>query len=146
GKNSGVNRTRASAHHEAFERSKTHGGVDAAPFANRRQRTAVAQMTRHQFQRLQVLSQELRSTRRAIPMIDAVETITVNAAFVPFIRPWVEGRGQRHPAMEPGVENRDLWDTSQQLLNDFHALQFSPVVQRRELRDCGNSSLDFGGY
>src|SRR5262249_54193287 len=86
-------------------------------------------------------AQECGCARGAILMIDAVESIAANAALEPFIRAWIDSRGQRHVSMKTSVENRHLSNRTQQILNDLHAFQLGAGVQRRELGSGGDRRL-----
>src|ERR1039458_678903 len=91
-KDAGIHGTRARTHHQTLQRSETHGSVDASTLANRRQGTAIAQMASHEFQRIQVLAQQLRGTLGAILMIDPMESVAANSLLEPLIRTRVGGR------------------------------------------------------
>ena len=60
----GIDGARTRAHHQAFQRSEAHGGVDAAAVLDGGQRAAVSQMTGYDLQCAQFFAQELRSALR----------------------------------------------------------------------------------
>ena len=72
------------AHHEAFERGKTHGRIDAAAFADRRQRAAIAEMASHQMLTVGAAQQLLRAFC-AVLMIDAVKSVAADSLLEPLV-------------------------------------------------------------
>src|SRR5439155_2211148 len=81
--------------------------------------------------------------RRAILMIDAVEPVAANAAFEPFIGPWIDRGSRRHFPMESCIKDGYLRDRAQQLLDEFHSFQFGLIVERRERGGAGDRRFDF---
>jgi hypothetical protein len=77
-------------------------------------------MTGHQPQRFQVPPEQLGGAAGAILVINAVETIAVNAFLEPFVRARVHCR--RHLAVEAGIEHRHLGHRAHQPLHDVHPI------------------------
>src|SRR5258708_39804116 len=80
-KNARIDGARPGAHHETFQRGKTHGCVYASTLANGRQRAAIPQMASHEFQGIRVLAQQLCGTLCAILIIDPLESLPPNPLF-----------------------------------------------------------------
>ena len=59
------------------------------------------------FSAASVALQQVRCAMRAILMIDAVKSVTANAAFEPLVGSGINFCSQRQSAMESGVEDRD---------------------------------------
>ena len=113
-KDSGIDRSGASAHHQAFERREAHGGIHA--FARRAWRRA----TLH-FRGGRTISrsdssapQQLRGAAGCILVIDAVKSVAADAVIEPFVRAGINIRGGRQGGMESGVKDGDLPDTGAQ--------------------------------
>src|SRR2546428_270549 len=77
-------------------------------------------------------------------MIDAVESITANALFEPFIGPGIDRSSQRYFPMVSSIENGYLGNRAQQLLDEFHPFQFGLIVERREHGSAGYRRFYFG--
>src|SRR5947209_6510025 len=73
-----INRATARAHHQAFQRRKSHGGIDAATAHYRRGGATVAQMADHDSQCFQWASKHLRGAASTVGMAQSMETITAN--------------------------------------------------------------------
>ncbi len=103
------------------------------------QRTAAAQVTGDEAQRGEIFAEELRGAMGAVAEADAVKTIAAHMlVFEPVIGYRVDDGGQRHGAVEGGIEDSDLGHAGQQLLNRLDTFQVGRVMLRRE----GGHTLD----
>ena len=96
-------------------------------------------MAGHEFQRQQILSEELRGALGAILVIDSVKSITTNPQGEPFIRAGIDSRGIRQSAVKASVEHSHLENVTHALLDDLDAFQLGAIMERRkrrQARDC----------
>src|SRR5581483_8120657 len=103
-----IDGTRPRAHHDAFERRKSHGGFDAAAVANGGQRAAVSKMARDHAPHSS--PQHFGRSRRCVVVTDAVKSEAADAFLEPFVRSRVYVRLWRQCGMKCSVENCDLWN------------------------------------
>ena len=89
-------------------------------------------MTGDDFQRRNLASQKLCSAVRAILMIYAMKAVTPDAAFVPFVRAWIDLSFERQIVVKSRVEYCDLQRLRKQFLNQFDALQPGLIVKRSD--------------
>src|SRR5260370_38602087 len=83
--NRGVERARAGTHHQPFERSEPHRGIDALPTKNRGQRSAATQMAVDDTKQGKLLPNQSSAACRTVRVADAVKTIAANALLDPTI-------------------------------------------------------------
>src|SRR5258708_6934581 len=121
--NRGVERARAGTHHQPFERSEAHRGIDALPTKNRGQRAAATQMAVDDTQQGKLLPNQLSAALRTVRVADAVKTIAANALLEPAIGTRIDLRDPWHRMVIGGVEDRDLRRRSKQTFRDLDAFQ-----------------------
>src|SRR5580704_9247939 len=103
-----IDGTRACAHHQAFERSEAHGGIDTLAIANGGQRTTISQVTIYEAERIRLATQQMSRAPRAILVIDAVKTVAADSRLEPIVRPRINCGGERHLFMKTCIEDRNL--------------------------------------
>src|SRR6266568_3144929 len=114
--NSGINRARARAHHQTFERGEAHRGVDALAALDGGKRAAVAEMASDDLERSEISLEHLRRPMCAVLVIDAVKSVAADAAsFIPLVRERIYLCFERKGAMKAGVENCGLRNIRQHL-------------------------------
>src|ERR1700683_706758 len=85
-------------------------------------------------------AEQLGGALCAVLVIDAMESVAADALLEPFVRPGINGSGQRQTVMKSSVEDGDLRNLPQQRGDCTDSLDFDAVVQRRNLREAAKLS------
>src|ERR1700676_3801686 len=96
-------------------------------------------MAGYEFQRPQILSEELCGALSAILMIDSVKSIPTNPLCEPIIRTGIYSRRFRQSTVKAGVEHGHLKNRSDTFLDDLDPFQLGAVMERckgRHARYC----------
>ena len=134
GNGASVNVTATGAHHQAFQRSKTHAGVHALAVFNGRDGSAVADVAGDDTLSFRLHAQELAHTLRHVTVGGAVEAVTANAVLlVQLVGHGIHVGIVRHSLVESGVEHAHLGHVGQDSRDGVHALQIGRVVQRSQV-------------
>ena len=130
----GVSVTTARAHHQAFERSETHGGIYAAPAIYGTDACAVADMARDDFLILLLHAEELAYAVCHEAVARAVSAIAANLVLlIIFVRHGVEISLGRHGLMECRVEDEHLREIRQQSLHGLIAFEVGRIVEGSQI-------------
>ena len=137
-----VDIARTRTHHQAFQRSQTHGSVNAFTVADSGNGTTVAQMAGDDVQLFNRFVQNFRGFLSHIEVAGAVRAVATYAVFfVQAVRQGIEVRFFRHGLMERGVEHGNVLVF--QIREGFQGFcdtdQVRRVVQRGERRGVFNS-------
>ncbi len=101
-----VDITRASTHHQTFQRGQTHRGINAFAVTDSRNGTAIAEVASDDVHFFYRLVQHFRGFLRHVEVAGAVRAIAANAVlFVQFVRQGVEVRLFRHGLVERGIKH-----------------------------------------
>src|SRR5579863_9596430 len=118
-----IDGTGARTHHQPFERSEAHGGIDTLAIANGSQRTTISEVTTYEAERRGLATQQVSCAPRAVFVIDAVKTVAANSSLEPVVRARIHGGRERHRFMKASIEDRNLWNVlAQQLFDGLHTL------------------------
>ena len=130
----GVHIARACAHHESFERRKSHRGVDALAEFDGRDAGAVADVAGDDALLGRVYAEELADAGCHEAVAGAVRAPAAYVALlIIFIGDGVHVGLGRHGLVEGGVEHEDLRQGREHLAYGFVAFQVGGAVQRSEL-------------
>src|SRR5579863_102038 len=81
-----IDGTGARPHHQPFERSEAHGGIDTLAIPNGGQRATIPQVATYEAERLSLAAHEMRGSPCAVLVIDAVKTVAANSCLEPIVR------------------------------------------------------------
>src|SRR6476469_410105 len=129
-----IDRTRSTAHHQSFQRRKSHRRVNTHALANGCQRTSVAQMTANQPQICQLLTQNVGGPTRAILMANSVKTVAPNPIFQPFIGAWINKGCGRQLCVKSCIKYCYLRHISEDFFNRFDTFEVDWIVNGGENR------------
>ena len=130
---SGVDVTRARAHHQAFERRHPHAGLDAATVLDGGDARAVTEMARHDPERLRRRREPLRNLRHHVRVAETVKAVPAGAvAGADGFGQRVLARPPRQGAVERGIEHRDVRDAGEGLARALQRSEGRRIVQRRQ--------------
>ena len=132
----------ARPHHQAFQRRKTHRGIDAHAVTDRRHRRAIPQMGNNEPQ--VPPADHLLPPARAIRMAQSVEAVAADAPFArPFLGHRIGSGGLGQGCMESSVECCHLWNVRAGLAPPLSMpSKAGRVVERRQLCQFFDRPLD----
>ena len=128
--NGGVNGAGTRAHHNAVKRGQAHGGINRNAVLDGRDRAAVAQVARDQFQLFKRLAQELSGATRNVLVGRTMSAVLADAVLLVVLvgnRVHISLRG--HGEKEGRVVHRDHRRARHELLARVNTLQRGLIVQ-----------------
>src|ERR1700730_4622546 len=127
-----VDVTAAGAHHQSFQRRKSHGGINASTIADRRCAAPISKMGRNKLSLVEGLTSQLRRLQSDKMMARTVESIPADPIlFVVFIWNRVVKGVVWESLMERGIEHRDL-----RLIGEQFGGNANPLNARRIMKGC----------
>ena len=129
---SGIDGTAAGTHHDAFQGSQTHGGIEALAVLNGSDGRTVAQMAGNDLQIL--TAKHLSSTQGYVTVGGAVEAVAADAVLlIVLVRQCIHIGVVGHRLVEAGVEHSYLGYAGHHSLASADTGQVVGIVQRSEL-------------
>src|SRR5271166_5326074 len=127
-----VDVTAAGAHHQSFQRRKSHGGINASAIADRRCAAPISKMRRNKLSLVEGLINQFRCLKSDKMMARTVESIPTDPIlFVVFIGNRVVKGVVRESLMERGIEHRDL-----RLIGEQFGSDANEINARRIMKGC----------
>src|SRR5271166_668546 len=130
-----VDVTAAGAHHQSFQRRKSHSGINALTLVDRRRAAPITKMRRNKLSLVDRLTNQFRCLQSDEMMARTVESIPANPIlFVVFIWNRVVKGVVWESLMERGIEHRDLRLIGEQFGSEANALNARRIMKGCEFR------------
>ena len=144
--NARVNVARTGSHHNAFERSHTHRGVDRFSAVNSSHRAAVSKVTCNDLEVFDVFAEHFSGSVRNEEVARSVEAVSADSVFfVVFVVYRIHISVVRHRVMESGVESSRHESIREKFLAGPDSDDVSRNVKRSEVVAFLNSEYDVVG-
>src|SRR5580692_1550141 len=124
----------AGAHHQPFQRRKSHGGINASTVADRRHAAPISKMRRNKLSLVDRLTNQFRRLQRDKMVACTVESIPADPIFfVVFIWNRVVEGVVWQSLMKRGIEHHDLRLIREEFGSDANALNARRIMKWCEI-------------